>query len=182
MARKNSLISVALSDDNATLTFTVGEAGSFNVTPADLAEEIRTRAMLHGLVQKISDAAAISKDDLTGDAAKDAATKLEAMQSVATRLAEGEWSKRTGDGSGPVQGIIYRAFEEWVLATAKAKKAEAPSSEKIREVYDAKPRAEQLALRNVPAIAKIIERMKSERGAKAAKSVDTDSLLSDLGI
>lgn len=181
MARKNSLINVNV-EESGSLVFTVGEAGSFTVNPAELSDDIRNRAVLHGLVQKISDAAAISKDDLTGDAAKDAATKLEAMQSVAARLAEGEWSKRSGDGSGPVQGVIYRAFEEWVIATAKAKKADAPSVETIRKVYDGKTRAEQLALRNVPAIAKIVERLKSERGAKAAKGVDTDGLLADLGL
>lgn len=179
MARKNALITVANGDNG--LTFTVGNAGSFTLNPTALGEDIRTRAMLHGLVQKVSDAAAISKDDLTGDADKDAATKLAAMSSVAERLAAGEWSKRNGDGSGPVAGIIYRAFEEWALAMAAKGKKTAPTPEKLRAVYDAKSRAEQLALRNVPEIAKIIERMKAERGTKG-EAVDTAELLGELGI
>lgn len=178
--RKNSIINVT-ADDNNVLTFSVGNAGTFTVDVPSLADDIRNRAMLHGIVQKVSDAAAIAKAELTGDADKDAATKLAAMSAVAERLANGDWSKRSGDGSGPVQGIIYRAFEEYVLATAKAKKAKV-TPEQIRAVYDKKSRAEQLALRNIPEVAKIMERIRSERGAAASKSVDTDALLGELGI
>lgn len=180
MPRKNALITVSRAETGA-LLFTVGSAGSFTVDPATLADEINSRARDHGLIQKVSDAAAIAKSELTGDADKDAATKLEAMKSVAERLANGEWSKRSGDGSGPVAGIIYRAFEEWALAMAAKGKKTAPTAEKLRSVYDAKSRAEQLALRNVLAIAKIIERMKSERGTKG-EMVDTAGLLGELGI
>lgn len=182
MARKNALISVA--HDNAALTFTVGEAGSFVIDTAELSDDIRMRALLHGIVQKVSDAAAIAKADLPKDPKKAAAAKFEAMKSVADRLTapDGEWSKRSGDGSGPVQGVIYRAFEEWVETMAKAAKKPVPASDAIRARYDAMDRAGQLALRNVPAIAEIIERIKSERGGKAVNSVDTDSLLGDLGL
>lgn len=179
MPRKNALITVEAGESGA-LTFTVGSA-SFTIDPATFAEEIRNRAMAHGFVQKISDAAAIAKSELTGDAAKDAATKFEAMRSVAERLESGEWSKRSGDGSGPVAGIIYRAFEEWALAMAAKGKKDAPTAEKLRSVYDAKSRAEQLALRNVPAIAKIIDRIKSERGT-TGEAVDTSALLAELGV
>lgn len=180
MPRKNALIAITVGENNA-LTFTVGDAGSFTLAVEELVPDIRHRAELHGLVQKVSDAAAIVKSELTGNAKKDAATKFAAMQSVANRLAEGEWSKRSGDGSGPVAGIIFRAFEEFVANTAKAKKVDAPTAEKVRAVYDAKSRAEQLALRNVPEIAVIIERIKSERGSKG-EAVDTSALLADLGI
>lgn len=181
--RKNSLINVTANEAATELTFTVGEAGSFTVELDNLTDAIVRRATLHGIVQKVSDAAAISKADLTGDATKDAATKLEAMRAVAERLSgpDGEWSKRSGDGSGPVQGVIYRAFEEWAIARAKKAKKEL-SPEQVRAVYDAKSRADQLALRTVPDIAAIIERLKSERGAKSVSSVDTDGLLSDLGL
>lgn len=180
--RKNSLINVAANEAGNVLTFTVGEAGSFEVALDNLTDEIRNRAVLHGIVQKVSDAAAISKADLSGDAAKDAATKLEAMRAVAERISgpDGEWSKRSGDGSGPVQGVIYRAFEEWAIARAKKAKKEL-TPEQVRAVYDAKSRADQLALRTVPEIAAIIERLKAEKGSKAA-TVDADSLLGDLGL
>lgn len=180
MPRKNALISVNAADNGA-LTFTVGNAGSFTIDPATLADDITRRAMLHGLVQKVSDAAAIAKSELSGDPEKDATAKFEAMKSVADRLVAGEWSKRTGDGSGPVAGVIYRAFEEWVGDMARKAKKPVPEATAIRAKYDAMDRAGQLALRNVPAIAKIIDRIKSERGSKA-ETVDTGSLLGELGL
>lgn len=180
MAKKNSIIAVA--HDNNVLSFTVADAGTITLDLAKLADEIRDRAMLHGLVQKVSDAAAIPKVDLPTDATEAAKAKYEAMQAVAERLLAGEWSKRSGDGTGPVAGVIFRAFAEFVANAAAAKKRPVPSETEIRAVYDAKDRAGQLALRNVPEIATIIERMKSERGANAAKSVDVDGLLGELGI
>jgi hypothetical protein len=182
MPRKNALITVS-ADDNNVLTFTVGNVGSFTLNPADAPEALRTRAMLHGFVQKVSDAAAIAKADLPKDPTEAAKTKFEAMQSVANRLVgeNAEWSKRSGDGSGPVAGIIFRAFEEWVGDMATKAKKPTPDAAAIRAKYDALDRAGQLALRNVPAIAKIIERIKSERGSKA-ETVDTGSLLGELGL
>lgn len=179
---KKSLINASF--ENGTLVFTVGEAGSTEIEIGNLSDDIREKAMLHGLVQKVSDAAAMPKANLTGDAKKDAATKLEAMRAVANRLTDEnpEWNKRSGDGSGPVQGLIFRAFEEWVEAMAKKAKKPAPTADAIRARYDAMDRKEQLALRNVPEIAKIIERIKSERGAAATSSVDTAGLLGELGL
>ena len=179
MAKKNSVISVEF--DNGNLRFAIADAGEFSLTIASLTDDIREKALVHGLTQKISDAAAIAKADLPTDPVEAAKVKFEAMKAVADRLSEGDWSKRAGDGAGPVAGIIFRAFAEFVTDTAKAKKKPVPSEEAIRAVYDAKDRAGQLALRNVPEIATIIERMKSERGAGAAK-VDASALLGELGI
>ncbi len=174
MARKNSIVSVARNDVDGALTFTVAEVGEFVVIPGTLSDDVRNRALIHGIVQKISDAAAMGKDATPSD-------KFAAMKSVADRLAEGEWSKRTGEGSTAVAGIIYRAFREFVETSAKAAKKPIPADDAIRAVYDAKSRADQLALRTVPAIATIIERMKSERGTTGT-SVDVDALLGDLGL
>ncbi len=179
MSKKNALIAVAI--ENGVLTFTVGTAGTVEVAVDSLPDDIKDRAMLHGLTQKVSDAAAMPKADLTGDPVKDAETKLAAMRAVAERIASGEWSKRSGDGSGPVQGVIYRAFAEFVGNRAKKAKKDVPTEEAIRAVYDAKSRSDQLALRNVPEIAAIIERMKSERGTTGAE-VDTTALLGELGL
>lgn len=181
MAKKNALISVTRNDENGVLTFNVGKAGSFDVNPSTLPEEVRTRALIHGIVQKVSDAAAMPKSETEGKSENAIAKmKLEAMSAVAGRLAEGDWSKRSGDGSGPVAGIIFRAFSEFVENAATAKKKPVPDAEAIRAVYDAKSRAEQLALRNVPEIAAIMDRIRAERGTAA--TVDTDALLGDLGL
>lgn len=177
MARKNSIISSVYEGD--TLTFAVEGAGEFSLLLSDLSDDIRHEALVHGLRQKISDGAAIPRDQLPDDPTEAAKVKFAAMSEIADRLRNGEWSARRGDGSAPVAGIIYRAFEEWAMARA-AEKGATLSSEQVRASYDARDRAAQLALRNVPAIADIIARMKAERGG--ASSVDADAILADLGI
>lgn len=183
MAKKNSIIRPSF--ENGVLTINVGNddtgpIGSIVLTLAELSADITETGLVHGLVQKISDAAALPKDELTGNAKTDALTKYNAMLSVANRLLEGEWSARKGDGSGPVAGIIFRAFAEYVATMAASRKKPVPSDDAIRANYDAKSRAEQLALRSVPEIATIIERIKSERGTTTV--VDADALLADLGL
>lgn len=171
MARKNSVISADVTAER--IVFTIADVGDITVSIESLTDEIRERAMLHGLVQKISDAAALGKDASPSD-------KYAAMQAVAGRLLEGEWKQSRGEGAGPVAGVIFRAFSQWVHDKAKAAKKDAPAMEAIRAVYDSKTRAEQLALRNVPAIAAIIETLKAAK--TPAKAVDTDALLGDLGL
>lgn len=188
MARKGSIISSEVFgfDPNVTsfeqvdkmeLAFNVEGAGKFTLPLGNLSNAILIQAALHGLRQKIADAAAMPKDDENNTPEG----KLAAMQAVADGLSNGEWSKRSGDGSGPVAGVIYRAFERWVGEQAAAKKAKAPDAETIRAVYDKKTRAEQLALKKVSRIAEIIEELKAERGAKGIE-VSTDDLLGELGI
>lgn len=181
MAKKNALISATHDADKNTLTFTVGDAGSFDIAIGDLPKELRNRALVHGLVQKISDAAAMPKSELTGDPKKDAKAKLDAMTAVRDRLVAGDWSRRAGEGAGPVAGLIFRAFSEFAENAAKKAKKPVPDAEKLRAFYDKKSRAEQLALRNIPEVAAIIDRMKAERGAETAP-VDAGALLGELGI
>lgn len=177
---KKSLIETTVSDNNAGFTLTVEGAGSIEISVSELPADIQARALIHGLVQKISDAAAMPKADLPDDPTEAAAVKFAAMQSVAQRLIDGDWSKRTGEGSGPVAGLIFRAFYAFVCEAAKAKKKPAPSEAEARAVYNSKDRAGQLALRNVPRIAELMEQL---RAAKApAKSIDADSLLGELGL
>lgn len=179
MARKNAVVTYVRNEDG-TLTFNAGEQ-SFSMNPAELSEEVNLKARDYGLTHKVTLGAAIAKEDLPTDPVEAAAAKFAGMKAVADRIVAGEWSMR-GQGGGQASGVIYRAFEEYALAQAAKKGVEAPAVERIREVYDAKTRAEQLALRNVPAIGKIIERLKSEGGSKASTSVDTGALLGELGI
>lgn len=177
MARKNSVVSSGW--DSGILAFEIvgGNADSstavIEIHADKLTDDIREHAMFHGLTQKISDAAALGKDATPSD-------KYAAMKAVADRLLDGEWKQSRGEGAGPVAGVIYRAFSQWVMDMAKAKKVAAPSPDAVRAVYDSKTRAEQLALRNVPAIAAIIETIKAAK--TPAKALDTDELLAGLGL
>lgn len=179
MSKKTALISASF--DAGVLSIAVAGVDTINLPLKALSSELIERATIHGLTQKISDAAAIAKSELPSDPTEAARVKFEAMNAVAQRLLEGDWSKRSGDGSGPVAGIIYRAFAEFVANAAKDKKRPAPSDAGIRAMYGKRTKSEQLALRNVPEIAAIMERMKAERGTPA-NAIDATDLLAELGI
>jgi len=170
MARKNAIVSVELTDNM--LSFVVADTGTIDLDVSALADEVTRRAMLHGIIQKISDAAALGKDATPSD-------KYQAMKAVADRLIAGNWNKPAGESGAPVQGLIWMAYRE-VMQSLAAKQKKTVTDEKLRELYDAKSRADQLALRTNPDIAKVIERIKSERQTNSTV-VDTDALLAELG-
>jgi len=171
MARKNSVVSV---DANETLiTFNVEGQPTLSLVFANLSDDVRTRAMVHGLVQKVSDAAALPKNEDGSPASP--ADKHAAMEAVISRLMEGEWNKR-GEASGDSApaGLIRRAVIEWAVANGR-------TEAKAIAFYESKDRAGQLALRKVPEIAAIMERIKSERGASKASTINADDLLAEIG-
>lgn len=172
MAKKNAIISVDSNDNSSIIIWNVDTVGQLEINANKLDPKIQHMAMLHGIIQKVSDAAALGKDATPAD-------KHAAMLAVVNRLIEGDWNKRAGEGSNSAPtGLIFRAFYEFAVNRAKKAKRDEPSEVAVRALYDGKSRADQLALRNVPEIAKIIDRIKSERGAKS--DVDVDALMGDL--
>lgn len=172
MARKNAQIAATVSDDLNVLTFTVEGFDPIAIVMADLQPDIRSRAVVHGIGQKIGDAAALGKDASLSD-------KHAAMQAMATRLMEGDWNKRAGDGTAVQPGIIYRAFRQWVADKAKKAKKPVPADDAIRASYDKLDRKGQLALRNNAEIAAIMDQMRAEQ---TKTEVDTSALLGELGL
>lgn len=172
MSRKNAIVSVSVNDGYSGFTIAVEGQGELAITVAELSEEVRNRAVIHGLVQKVSDAAALGKDATPAD-------KFAAMKAVVDRLNDGDWSKRgDGNGDGQPAGIIFRAFHQFVQDMSAEAKRPAPSEESIRALYDKKTRSEQLALRNDPRISAIMETL---RAAKVKTStVDLDTLFAEL--
>lgn len=179
MAKKGSLISTAI-EAQGMLNVTVEGVGTIHVPVPELPEDIRNRALYHGLIQKISDAAAIPAKELPADPLAAAKAKFEAMTAVADRLSAGEWSKRSGDGSGPVVGLIFRAYYKWAVEMAAAAKKSAPAETAVRAQYDAMERKNQLALRNIPRVAEIMDELRAER--TPAAGVDASALLAELGL
>lgn len=169
MARKNAIVAVELTDN--VISFNVAGTGTIDLDVSALADEVTHRAMLHGIIQKVSDAAALGKDATPSD-------KFQAMKAVADRLIAGNWNKPAGETGAPVQGLIWMAYRE-VMQSLAAKQKKTVTDEKLRELYDAKSRADQLALRTNPEISKVIERIKSER-ATNSNVIDTDALLAEL--
>lgn len=128
-----------------------------------LSEEIIRYAVLHGLKQKLVDAAAISRDPETGRSAT-LATKLAAVQDVLDRLLAGEWNKRR-EGSGTSGGLLFRAL----CIMYPDKPADA-----VREFLAKKSDAEKAALRRNPKVSAIMDTLRDEG------DVDSDALLGEL--
>lgn len=178
MAKKNAIVSTSI--DALVLTVNVEGFDPIVIDAAKLSEDIRNAAMMHGLKQKIVDAAALPKDD-AGNAATPG-DKHSAMVSVAAQIAEGDWNKRgEGTGDSAPSGIIFLAYAEVMRTLAAKKKIDVPADERLREMYDAKDRKAQLALRTNPDIASAMERIKAERGAGKSAKVNSDDLLAELG-
>lgn len=135
----------------------------------DLSDAMIEQAALHGLKQKIVDAAALSRNPDTGRSAT-AADKYNAMREVLDRIMAGEWNKARGDGTG-AGGLLFAALCR--LYTIK-------TPEEIRAFLDGKTAAEQAALRKNPKVAGVIETIKAERAKDAPDDLDTDDMLAEL--
>lgn len=71
---------------------------SIEIDSAQLNDAIRESALMHGLRQKIQDAAAVSADKATGKTSPH--EKLENMQAVIANLLAGNWNVRASRGGG----------------------------------------------------------------------------------
>ena len=106
-------IEASITDDGS-LLLECRHGETLRLHPESLAPEIQRAAMLHGLKQKLVDAAAISRDTVTGRAAT-LATKYEAVKEIFDRItgAGGEapsWNKPRAGGAGGQGGLLARAI------------------------------------------------------------------------
>lgn len=142
-------------------------AGSIHIDISELSADLVRYAALHGLKQKIGDAAAISRNPETGRAASPE-DKFAAMREVADRLLAGQWNKvrEGGTGGGLLLAALVRMYagkkDRDTLVAFLAEKSE----------------AEKTALRKNPRVAAIIETIRAETGKAAG--IDTDELLGEL--
>lgn len=152
------------------LEFRHGE--TLRVHPETLAPEIQRAALLHGLKQKLVDAAAISRDTATGRTAT-IVTKYEAVREIFDRItgAGGEapsWNKPRVGGAGGQGGLLARAIARYKNVEVAAAKAY------LERLTD----AQKQALRVDPRIATIINELRLESAKPAG--IDTDALLGGL--
>jgi hypothetical protein len=96
-----------------TLTFSVKGAGETTLTLAQVSENVMRRAAIHGLKQRVSDAAAQSRDPKTGASAS-AHDKLEAMVAIVEHYNSGssEWRLKGTDRIGSDEVLLARALAE----------------------------------------------------------------------
>lgn len=164
-------IEATVGDDGALiLEFRHGE--TLRLHPETLSPEIQRAALLHGLKQKLVDAAAISRDTTTGRAAT-IVTKYDAVKEIFDRItgAGGEapsWNKPRAGGAGGQGGLLARAIARYKGVEVAAAKA----------YLDRLTDAQKQALRVDPRIATIINELRMESAKPAG--IDTDALLGGL--
>ena len=145
------------------LTFSNGR--TIVVQVGDLPASIIGDALMHGLKQKLVDAAAMSRNPDTGRAAS-IDDKYNAVAEVADRLMVGQWNKvREGGATGT---LLFRAL----CQLYEGKK----DPDAIQAYLDGKTDAEKAALKKNPKVAAII----IELQAAKAGDIDTDELLGEL--
>ena len=164
--KRNATISAAIDGQALTLSFANGETLTLR---ADwLTTDIQQQAMMHGLKQKLVDAAAISRNPETGRPASPD-DKFQAVKTVYDRLLAGQWNA-VREGGGATGGLLLQALCR-MYAGRK-------TPEELKAFLVDKSDAEKTALRKNPRVAQIIEEIRAEQG-KAA-SIDTDELLGEL--
>lgn len=153
--------------DTLTLTFAHGEV--LTIGAAQLSADIIKAATMHGLKQKLVDAAAISRNTDTGRAAS-VVDKYEAVKEVYDRLLSGEWNKKREGGAGASGGLLFKA-----LCRMYAPKK---TPEDIRAFLETKTDAEKAAMRKNSKVAAVIEEIRAESGKD--DGVDSDDVLAGL--
>lgn len=157
--------------NGSTLTLTFANGALLNLSLSQLNDNIILAATLHGLKQKLCDAAAISRDPATGKPAT-IETKYEAVKEVFDRITapDGTWNKirEGGNSSG---GLLLTALVR-MYAGRKTR-------DELIEFLATKTDAEKAALRKNVKIAVIIEEIKAER-ATDGDEVDSDAILDEL--
>jgi len=137
------------------------------IDAGNLTPEVLAQAIMHGLKQKLVDAAAITRDPETGRSAT-IETKFDAVEAVAKRLQAGEWNKRR---EGAVTGgLLLRAL---VRMYAGRK-----TTDQIKSWLETKSDKEKAALRKTSDIAKHIEEIRAEDAA--GNGDDLPDLLAEL--
>lgn len=170
--KRNAVVSAVI--DAGILTITVPDVGVLTIDPASLSPEVRAYAVLHGMKQRIVDAAAIARDESTGLPATPA-DKFAAMKELADHYLSGasEWSPTRSGERAESGGLVLRALakiqglpldEMRTIVAAKAEKRGISLKAYYKTIADA------------PAVAAII----SELRAAGAKVEDAEKLMGDL--
>lgn len=171
--KSNSVVTVQ--QDGARLTFDVRGAGVFVFDTAKVHADNMAKAAMHGWKQRLSDAAALSRNADNGQPASPA-EKLAAIQSLGNWYMEGgaEWARVGGGGGGlsitieaiaAIKGVEYDAAEGYVADFAK-RKFEGDTKKALAFLREGKRVAEKIA---------------ELRAARApAPKVDADNALDEL--
>ena len=175
--KKRSNAVVTMEQTGNVLKFNVLGGGVIELNMADIHPDILTRAAIHGMKQRISDAAAIPCDTETGKPASPV-DKFVAIEALVRHYASGsaDWSRRaaSGERSAPNSGKILTA----IMNVYKFS-----SVEKAREVVEATAKKRDIEYKAALNVWKSSDKIAAElvRMASADTKVDADDLLNELG-
>lgn len=164
--KRNATITATITDNQLTLSFANGE--TLMIRGDALHTDVQQYALMHGLKQKLVDAAAISRNPETGRAAT-VEDKFQAVKTVYDRLLAGSWNA-VREGGTATGGLLLQALCRMYAGRKTA--------DELKAFLADKSDAEKTALRKNPRVAAIIEDIRAETG-KAA-NIDTDELLGEL--
>ena len=158
---------VSADEYKSTLTLTFANGAVLEVNADNLSADMKHKAMMHGLKQKLVDGAAIARSQYGGHSPS-IDDKFTAVKEIADRLLAGEWNKvRGGAGtSASANTLLARALVEMTGKTPEV----------IAAFLESKTKEQKDALRKTEKVAVLIARMQ----AQAATSIDTDDLLAEL--
>lgn len=168
MITKRQAMSVDIFGTTLTITFANGK--DLAIDASTLTPEIQKQAMLHGLKQKLVDAAAMSRnpDNLNSNQVDD---KYNAVAEVHARLtgANPTWNKeRAKDGTpASANSLLVRALMQM---TGKDKTY-------VDDFLSSKTKEQRKALERNPRVLAIIAELKA---ATVTNGIDTDELLGEL--
>ncbi len=162
-SKKLPTISAEIAEGVLTITFKTGE--QLTIDPLNLSETITHAAVLHGLKQKLVDAAAIARDPDTGLSAT-VEDKIAAVREVYDRITAtgGTWNKvrEAGTGGGAGSGLLMRALMQ---LTGKTREA-------IEQFLEGKTKEEKAALRANPKVAAIVAELQRAKLGTANDVLD----------
>lgn len=106
-------VSCECDSENLTVSVSFADGTKVVVDATRLNDDIRNYAVLHGIKQKLIDAAALPRDTVTGRSAT-IGDKVSAVREVFERITsvDGTWNKIRASGEGAVQtgGLFVRAL------------------------------------------------------------------------
>jgi len=157
----------------STLTLTFRDGRELALNLESLSGQIRQDAMLHGLKQKLVDAAAIARSTETGRSAT-LGDKFDAVNEVFIRItaADGTWNKgrAAGEGTGAQGAVFIRA-----LMKLKGK-----TKSEVEAFLEPLSKEQKAALKKNPRVIETIRELELE-AAKQADTTSSDDLLDSLG-
>lgn len=173
--KSNSVVTV--DREGTVLKFTVIGVGQLQLDTAAMHADNIANAILHGMEQRVRDAAAIARDKDTGQSATPA-DKYAAMQQLVEHYASGspEWTIKRGEGSGGAKSITIEAI-------ARAKDCDYQTAEDMVNRFamakfadDRKTALRELA--KTPSVQAAIAAIRAERMPKP--KADGDAMLMEL--